>query len=274
MNFRIAAFSTLAVAASVILTGCCGSVYESKFDVGKPNGKLTVTKAAGKIKLDGVLDEKEWAGAVVHEMFPAYRYNSPATTPAKVFANMSSRKKTVDPFQGGNVRFMYDDKNLYIGAKLKDVDVMQYGNDDQSHFYGTGDTLEIFLKPANAPSYWECYATPNSGKTSLFFETRGYPIHKDRNKLMPGMKVAAKVQGTICNYKDKDEGWTVEIILPLEQLAKTGCPFKPGEPWTILVARYNYTYNSIEANPQFSTYPELPVVNYHHLEYYSDVEWK
>ena len=91
---------------------------------------------------------------------------------------------------------------------------------------------------------------------------------------MPGMMVATKVKGTFNNYSDKDKGWFIEVALPREQLAKTGRPFVPGEPWTILIARYNYNYGTVESNPHFSTYPELPVVNYHHLEYYADVNWK
>lgn len=272
MKLRTAA---IPAAAAVILTvsGCCKD-FDSKFDVGTPREKITVTKAQGKVKLDGVLDEKEWAGAVVYKMAPAYRYYSPLTTPPKVLANMNRKGNEVDPFQGGTVRLMYDDENLYVGADLEDVDVMQFGKDDQTHLYQTGDTLEIFLKPVNSPKYWECYGTPNGKKTSLFFRTRWYPMHASDNVLMPGLDNAVKVHGTINKSEDKDKGWTIEIVFPRKQLAKVGCEFKPGEPWTILISRYNYTYGSKEGGPQFSTCPEIPVVNYHHLEYYGQIDWK
>ena len=272
MNLRTAA---IPAAAAVILTisGCCKN-FDSKFDVGTPREKITVTKAQGKVTLDGVLDEKEWAGSVVYNMAPVYRYHAPQNTPPKVMANKNTKCRRVDPFQGGKVRVMYDDENLYIGAELEDFDIMQYGKEDQTYLFLTGDTLEIFLKPANSPSYWECYGTPNGKKTSLFFETRAYPRDPAKNVLMPGLNNAVKVHGTFNNPKDKDKGWTIEIVFPRKELAKTGCEFKPGEPWTILIARYNYTFGSKEGGEQFSTCPELPVVNYHHLEYYGEIDWK
>ncbi len=275
MKFKSVILSSAAIAAAAVLSGCCcKTVYESKFDTGTENPKLDIVKAHGLVKIDGIIDEKEWAGATVHEMSPAYVYRDPKTTPQKVYANMNLKGRRVDPFQGGSFRFMYDDKYLYVSAFLKDSDVIQYGDVNQSHFYLSGDVLEIFMKPVNAPSYWECYGTPNGKKTSLFFDNRRYPLHAERSSLMPGMIVAAKVHGTLNNYKDQDTGWSIEIAFPLEQLAKAGRPFKPGEPWTVLVARYNYNYGSVESNPHFSTFPELPVVNYHHLEYYSNVNWK
>ena len=264
-----------AAAAAVILSaaGCCGN-FDSKFDAGTPREKIALTRAPGKVKLDGVLDEKEWAGAVVHRMSPAYSPQNPMYNPPKVLANKSWKGHVVDPFQGGTIRLMYDDENLYVGAELDDVDVMQYGNTDQSHFYTTGDTLEIFLKPENSPNYWECYGTPNGKKTSLFFETRGYPRHPSTDVLMPGFDNAVKVHGTLNSNKDKDKGWTIEIVFSRKELAKAGCEFKPEEPWTILISRYNYTYGSKEGGVQFSTCPEIPVVNYHHLEYYGLLDWK
>lgn len=266
--------SAAVVAAAALLTGCRGTAYESKFDLGTPRAKIDISKAQGAVKVDGILDEKEWAGATVHQIQPAYVFRDKTAIPAKIYANMNKKGNRVDPYEGGTVRLMYDDKYLYIGAYLEDSDIMQYGKTDQSHFYLSGDVLEMFLKPANAPSYWECYGTPNAKKTSLFFDTRRYPLHPVRSSLMPGMMVATKVKGTFNNYSDKDKGWFIEVALPREQLAKTGRPFVPGEPWTILIARYNYNYGTVESNPHFSTYPELPVVNYHHLEYYADVNWK
>ena len=274
MNFRAVTLSVAAAAAALILTGCCTTAYDCKFNVGKPNAKIDVCKTTAQVKIDGILDEKEWAGATVHNLNPAYVFKDKAIIPPKVYANHNLKDRRLDAFEGGTVRLMYDDKYLYIGAFLEDSDVVQYGKVNQSHFYLTGDLLEMFLKPANAPSYWECYGTPNGKKTSLFFTNRRYPLDPVKNVLMDGMIVAAKVHGTLNNYNDKDKGWSIEIALPRKNLEKTGWAFKPGEPWTILIARYNYNYGSIDANPHFSTYPELPVVNYHHLEYYADVNWK
>ena len=275
MNFKKAILSAVSLTMAVLFSGCfCKTAYDCKFGNGTKNVKIDICKTTAKISIDGVLDKKEWAGATVHSMNPAYVFRDKKIIPPKVYANMNLKNRRVDKFQGGTVRLMYDDKYLYIGAFLEDSDVVQYGKANQSPLFLTGDVLEMFLKPVNAPSYWECYGTPDSRKTSYFFCNRNYPWDPAKNVLIKGMLVAAKVHGTLNNHNDQDKGWTVEVAIPLADLAKTGKLFKPGEPWTVLIARYNYNYGSVESNPHFSTFPELPVVNYHHLEYYADVNWK
>lgn len=263
--------ATISAAAAVLIavSGCNSQCFDKKYDLGTPRDQITISKAPGKIKLDGILEENEWKGAEIYSLNRTEQYHSELTNPPKVMENIFA-----DPYQGGTYRIMYDDEYFYIGADLVDVDVMQYGDENQSHFYTTGDTLEIFLKPANSPRYWECYGTPNAKKTSLYFETRGYPLHKDRSVLMDGIDNAVKVHGTLNNYNDTDKGWTIEMKIPRKELAKAGVDFKPGEAWTILVARYNYTYGSKRGYVQFSTSPELPIVHFHHLEYYGELVWK
>lgn len=273
MKFRVITLSTAAVAASVILSGCCCK-SACKFAVGSPREKVTITKAAAKVKVDGVINEKEWKGAPVYKMARAYAYHSPYATPAKVYDHVSRKGHEVEPFQGGTVRIMYDKNFLYVAAELTDSDINNIAKADQEKLNGTGDVLMVYLKPADSPSFWECQLSPNSKKATFFFPTRGYPINPDANTIMPKMKAAAKVQGTINNYKKADKGWTVEAAIPVSQLKKAGCEFKPGKNWTILIARNNCNFNSIEVTPQYSSYPELPSNNFTGIEYYADIVWK
>ena len=274
MNFRAVTFSAAAAAAALILTGCCTNMYDCKFAVGAPNAKVDVSKAPGKVKLDGVLDKKEWAGATVYNMDRTYRYASEIATPAKVYANTSKKGHDVEPFQGGTVRLMYDKDFLYVGAELTDTDIMQFATADQGKAFGTGDAFGIYLKPANSPRYWELYGTPNGKITSFFVPTRGYPANPDDTVVMPGMKAVAKIQGTFNNYSNKDKCWTIEFAIPVKQLKKAGADFKPGTAWTILISRINYNYDSKDADPQYSTCPEFPSNSFNHIEYFADINWK
>ncbi len=80
----------------------------------------------------------------------------------------------------------------------------------------------------------------------------------------------ANVQGTVNDFWDIDKGWTAEMAIPLAGLKeKLGVDFAPGQSWRILVSRYNYGY-TMRAK-QFSSYPKLPQVNYHLIEYYSPI---
>lgn len=273
MKFHAVTFSA-AVAASVILSGCCCGTFDAKFNVGMPNEKVEVSKAAGKVSVDGVLGRNEWKGATVYNMVRAYQAVNPKITPAKVLAHTSRKNKDVEPFEGGSVRLMYDKNFLYVGAQLTDKDINQLAIEDQGKNHGTGDTLIVYLKPANSPSFWEIQATPNSKKTSFFNATRGYPINPDTNVVMPGLKVRAKIQGTFNNYFKADKGWTVEMAIPVKELKKAGCEFKPGQAWTILIGRYNYNFNVNDVAPQYSCYPEMPTNSFTHIEYYGDINWK
>ena len=137
-------------------------------------------------------------------MARAYAYHSPYATPAKVYDHVSRKGHEVEPFQGGTVRLMYDKNFLYVAAELTDSDINNIAKADQEKLNGTGDVLMVYLKPADSPSFWECQLSPNSKKATFFFPTRGYPINPDANTIMPKMKAAAKVQGTINNYKKAD----------------------------------------------------------------------
>ena len=67
-----------------------------------------------------------------------------------------------------NVKIIWDNKYIYVGAKLYDSDIVQESNEDWGHHYRTGDVMEVFLKPNGKRNYWEIYTTPNSKKTAFF----------------------------------------------------------------------------------------------------------
>lgn len=273
MKFRAITFSAAALAASMVLSGCCKH-FDSKFDLDAPNAKIEISKAPGKVSVDGVIGKNEWKGAAVYNMSRAYRVFLKKSTPAKILAHTSEKGKDVEKFEGGKVRFMYDNNFLYVAVELTDSDIMQYSTEDQTKLLGMGDAAAIYLKPANSPSYWECLLAPNGKKASFFLASRGYPVNPDANAIMPGMKAAAKLKGTINNYYKKDTGWTVEAAIPVKELKKAGLDFKPGKKWTILLGRFNYNFNVNDVDPQYSTCPEMPANSFHHTEYYADIIWK
>ena len=80
----------------------------------------------------------------------------------------------------------------------------------------------------------------------------------------------AKVYGTVNKSNDQDTHWVAEIAIPLKELAAKGVPFDENNPWSILIARYNYGNNLRDI--QYSTFPRLPVINYHLIEYYAPIK--
>ena len=245
---------------AVTLCGCSSVKNSSEAVV----PAVEVIKISEAIKLDGKLDEKIWSKA------PAYTLtfvNEVAGWPA------AERDRVLqDKYESAKVRFLYDDKYLYVGAELEDDDVISYLERDQDLLYRGADTLEIFLSPARGAHYWELYSTPSAYRTSFCFPSGGMIGLQEvfsKSMLMPGFETAFTVNGKINDHKVKDNGWTTEMRIPLSEIAKKGVKFGPGEEWSILAARYNYSHNMYRR--QLSVFPALPICSFHLRQYYAPV---
>ena len=213
------------------------------------------------VKLDGKLDESAWSKA------PAYSLSLPlksySTLPESIQKNLGDKLQ-----EKGKVKLLWDDNYLYVGAEFEDSDVMQEGKEDQGHLYNTGDLIEVFLKPAKTNYYWEIYGTPSNRKTWYFFPSRGRASFPACASYLPeGLKVAATVDGTLNNWKDKDKSWTIEMAIPIKELTVYGAKFDNSAEWTVLLARYNYSVYL--QKPELSAYPQLSNVNWHIYEEYA-----
>lgn len=201
------------------------------------------------VRIDGILDDPAWAEAVSYPLGLA--------------------RDRVD--RGGvlrepaEVKLAWDDDHFYVGVRCVDSDVLARGERDQMHHYRLGDVLEVFLKPEGAPWYWELYATPAGRRSSFFLPAKRTLTERDC-----GLRVAARIDGTLNNSLDRDIGWTAEMAVPIEGLASPGPPFRPGVRWRILVARYNYGGENPE--PELSSAPELSATDFHLLEEYAVLE--
>ncbi len=181
----------------------------------------TAEYSTEKIKVDGKLDEKAWKNA---EELSFQALDGSFCT------------------ENGTAKIIWDDKYIYVGAKLYDSDIVQESNEDQVHHYATGDVMEVFLKPNGKRNYWEIYATPNSKKTAFFYYSKGrLGLPSGFAYKMPGLIVASTCNGTLNNVNDRDQFWTTEIAIPREQLEKHGGQIFPGKEWLFLVSRYNYS---------------------------------
>ena len=261
MKKRFVTLLTAAVFAGVA-GGCCSSSAKTAFD---PPG-TTVVKTAGKITVDGKLDEVCWQSA------PEYSLGKVKTDGGEhpIVQAVVAR----DKFEKMYVKCLYDNKYLYIACRAEDGDVIAHNRNDQEFLFRDCDLIEVFIKPVKANYYWELYATAGGNKSSCFYPSAGTLISAAINKenLMPGLLVAAQVQGTLNNWQDNDKSWTAEMAIPLSELSKYGIAFAPGQEWTIFFARYNYSKDFRKW--QYSGYPVPPVLTSHLLENYSPVVFK
>jgi hypothetical protein len=215
------------------------------------------------VVMDGNLNDVIWKDVPVYYLDFARDLYLP-------FEKRRDQRPGIDRLmEPGEVRLAWDDKYLYIGIKFTDSDIVQESEENQQHHYASGDVVEIFLKPEKSTWYWEIYGTPNEKKTVFWYPGRGRAGLKscsESDMNLDDILIATQIKGTLNNWKDKDEYWTMEMAIPVKGLTAHGDILGPGSEWKILIARYNYSI--VLPWREFSMVPQLSVTNYHLLEEY------
>jgi hypothetical protein len=216
--------SGLLTLAIVILAGVIQRILSQNPLQSKLPLVMIAHHIAEPISVDGVLDEPVWQQTKVYPM------------------NLSladARSPGHFPHEGGKVRLLWDQNNLYVGVELTDLDIVAEGNKDQLYHFRFGDVLEVFLKPENKPCYVELCITPGGYKTWFFWPKLGDPPQIED---IPEFTVKAKCRGTLNKGTDIDECWSAEMAIPIKALVTVaGEDLGPDSQWRLLVGRYNYS---------------------------------
>jgi hypothetical protein len=175
-----------------------------------------------EIIVDGNITEEEWGKIPAIKKF--YR---PGDLNKKVNSN------TI-------VWIKYNDNYLYIAGKMEDKDINANVKDHDGPVWND-DVFEVFIKPKfKSPSYYEINFNPLEVYYDAFYpRTRIYHYVKDYS---PEIKVKTKINGTINNYKDIDNGWEIEIAIPFNAFSDTTKPPKKGDIWYFAICRYDYSF--------------------------------
>lgn len=204
------------------------------------------------VKMDGLMGDPAWSGATAYSLELANGAYDRLPQAMKESIGSTLREK-------GWVKLLWDKDFLYVGASLDDSDIVAEGKADQSHLYGFGDVLEVFLKPSKETYYWEFYGDPKQLKTCFFYPGRGHLWLPSCSEGKPDFTVNTSIDGTLNDWHDKDKGWTVEIAIPAKTLTQFGAHFDNATKWTILISRYNYSrYLPVKEN---SSTPQLSCSN-------------
>lgn len=187
---------------------------------GHPN--YVIRKASGPIIIDGKADEDSWKNSPM----------SPNFTDAEGGRQVGG--KTV-------ARLLWDDDYLYAFVQAEDRDVYsQFQNRDDTLW--KEDVIELFIDAdKNKRGYIELQVNPNNAHFDAWFpRNRGQKHHFEWNS---NMKSAVMVHGTAEKRSDRDQGWDVEIAIPLvdvkgmDTAMKVNLPPSPGDSWRLNVVR-------------------------------------
>ena len=188
-----------------------------------------VNKINDQINIDGKDDELAWSNAIYTDDF------------IDIEGDKIPRQKT-------NVKMLWDDKFLYVFAKLyenhiwgditKRDEVIYYNND-----------FEVFINPNDDVfSYGEIEINALGTEWDLFLN-RPYRLKgkADSSWDINGLKSAVDINGTLNDPNDLDDYWTVEIAIPLKEIEKLNTSGKDekvisGDVWRINFSRVNWDF--------------------------------
>lgn len=238
------------VVGSVLLAGCAATQQAPQRET------YRVYRATGPITIDGTFDEPSWRGVpVVNGFFHHGRGDLTEWPPAQ---------------RDTRFRLLWDDRYLYCAFEMDDWDVYATYK-KQDDYLWEGDVIEWFVKPSpDAYMYWELQTNP----LGTVFDQRIARRGSGGKRYIPfdaKMRAAARVMGTLNNWRDKDTGWVAEVAIPWAcfDQAKPSCPPKPGDTWKLNVSRYNYSVYLDQY--ELSSWSKLGKCNYHWHEDYNRV---
>jgi hypothetical protein len=179
-----------------------------------------VLRAVGDIRIDGRLDEADWSAARgVTLQFP---WGS----------QTGAKQKTV-------VKLLWDDRNLYLGYDCEDAEITAVYNTRDDPTY-KDDCVEIFISP-NLQKIDLYYGLEMNCRAVLYDYFYVFKRSLIKRFDMRDVKLATDLRGTLNVSGDSDEGWSLEVSIPLENFKDlTGdIPPRPGTSWRINLNRWD-----------------------------------
>lgn len=175
------------------------------------------------------------------------------------------------PVDAGCVRFGIDASYFFARFDFDDEDIVAEGEADGLLHYELGDTAELFLKPTNETYYWEFYATPGGRWATLFWPGGGRRALPSSLNYIPKAKpeLTVTLDGNLNDWHTRDRSWQATLRVPLLELEQHGAKL-PGD-WLVLASRYNYS--RWLARPELTSFPALPVADFHRTSDYVPLEF-
>lgn len=165
-----------------------------------PPAVYMVPKRHGDLALDGRLDEATWRRA----------------------KPLALRFERLNELQGepATVRLLWDDKFLYAAFDVPDTDITSpFVERDEPVWQN--DCVELFVVPDRQNgTYWEIEISPTGAIYDALCTKYLDRWSSDMKieKSLAGLQIGQALHGTPNQSDDRDEGYTVEVAIPFEQL--------------------------------------------------------
>lgn len=182
-------------------------------------------RVAGKMKIDGKLNESAWNMA-------------PSTAS---FVDISGAGFP-DPIYDTQAKMLWDDDYFYVGAVLQEEDIVARLTQRDTIIYYDND-FEVFIDPdGDGLNYFEI----ENNARGVIFDLMLDKAYRSGGKFMiqwdcPGLKLAVHRVGTLNKSKDKDKQWSVEMAIPHKAITMDfNNPLKAGNTWRVNFSRVQW----------------------------------
>ena len=212
--------------------------------------------ADGPITIDGKADEAAWKNAQVIDNFYV-----PWLQPNPRAARTATKAK-----------LLWDREYLYFFAEMEDADLFAIEKEHNGMTW-EDDVFELFFKPAeDKPGYYEFQVNAAGTIMDMFLPRRGAGgFRRFKNDTTFHIEAKVHLRGTLNNWTEKDEGWSVEGRIPWKDFLRTGGRPQPGESWKFALCRYDYSVDF--EGPELSTCAPLTMRDFHHFEDYASLKF-
>ena len=177
------------------------------------------------------------------------------------------------PISRTEARMVYDRDSLYVAFKACDEDIWGILTERDSATY-TEDVLEIFFKthPDKDP-YFIFEMNVRNAVMDAYVRKRNAAgsIMRWSQWDCAGIKMASKVKGTVNNWTDRDEYWTLEVAIPFASIPTLGgnVPVK-GAHWIFNLGRFDYSIYLPKGQELTASAP-LSAVSFHLFEDWTEL---
>jgi hypothetical protein len=158
------------------------------------------------------------------------------------FIDIEGADKPAPPLRT-NFKMLWDDTCLYIAARVMEPQVWAALKRHDAVIFMDND-VELFIDPVGSThQYFEIECNAINTIFDLYlpkpYRNFGNPLSSWDTK---GMRTAVKIQGTLNNPSDKDEGWTMEMAIPFSAFgggSRARLP-KAGTVWRMNFSRVEW----------------------------------
>jgi hypothetical protein len=261
-SFPIAALVAMAALAHIAIrpVGTQGPLPE-------PDGAVptvTAARATGPIKIDGVLDEPDWARAQRVEIVDA----------CDPLVRERWEKKGRKPATTSHARVLWDDQNLYVAFEVEDEDIWARDVPRDTTTLPGDEVIELFVDAdAAGQTYYEVEVSPKNVVYDLLVQRppppawrpvpSGFVGHEGWD--WRGLQSAVKVEGplevlppegnaSMTRTLGPSKSWVAELAMPFAALKGRRIPPVAGDRWRI---NFNRVARQRPVSQEDYMFPEL-----------------